>query len=115
MTAFRNLRIYQLALEGVKQVYELTHNHYLVKDYSIVDQLRRASVSVVANIAEGYGRNTNKDKAQFLTIAIGSLNEVLAFFDVIEKIYPQVTTHEARDFYIQLGKQIWRFRQLLKT
>jgi len=46
---------------------------------SLANQIRAASISVSANIAEGYGRRTRKDFAQFLSIALGSVNEIIAY------------------------------------
>jgi four helix bundle protein len=115
MTAFQKLRVYQSALVGVQMIYRLTNQPQLSKDFALKDQVRRASLSVIANIAEGYGRNTVKDKRRFLTISIGSLNEVLAFLDVVEKIYSYPEVTKTRDFYISLGKQIWAFRQSIKS
>jgi four helix bundle protein len=110
---FERLRVYQLALEGVVMIYQLTRDPAIAKDFSLVDQIRRAALSVMANIAEGYGRRTQKDFAQFVSIAMGSVNEVLAFLQVIERIYPKVETVEQKDFYAQLGKQLWAFRKKL--
>ena len=112
-TGFERLRIYQLALEGNKLIYLLTKDNLLKRDFSLVDQIRRASMSVCANIAEGYGRHTKRDFAQFMSVAIGSINEVVAFLDIINSIYPSIDTNKERIFYIELGKQAWSFRRSL--
>ena len=112
-TGFERLRIYQLALEGNKLIYLLTKDNLLKRDFSLVDQIRRASMSVCANIAEGYGRHTKRDFAQFISVAIGSINEVVAFLDILNSIYPSIDTNKERTFYIELGKQAWSFRRSL--
>lgn len=111
MSGFEDLRVYKQSLEGVKLVYELTRRPQFKHDYSLVDQIRRASASVCANIAEAYGRRTKKDKAQFYTYAIGSVNEVVAFLDIISTIYPEVNTAEIKDYYSALGRQTYAFRR----
>lgn len=112
-TGFEKLRIYQLALNGNKLIYFLTQKSLLKRDFSLVDQIRRASMSVVANIAEGYGRHSKRDFHQFVSIAIGSINEVVAFLDIIASIYPAIDVTKERTFYIELGKQVWSFRKTL--
>jgi len=108
--SFETLRIYQESLVGVKLVYELTNKPEFKRNFSLTDQIRRASNSVVANIAEGYGRRTKADRAQFYTIAVGSANEVIAFIDIVSSIYPNLTVNEIRDHHNRLGKQIYVFR-----
>lgn len=75
---FENLVVYQKAREMAKQVYSLTRNREFSKDFSLVDQIRRSSVSVVSNIAEGFERGGNREFVQFLSIAKGSCGEVRA-------------------------------------
>ena len=114
MTAgFESLRIYQLALQGVKMIYLLASKLPLKRDFSLVDQIRRASLSVVANIAEGYGRRSKRDFAQFISIAMGSVNEVIAFLDSISVLYPAINVDKEKIFYTELGKQVWSFRKTL--
>lgn len=110
MSGFEKSKIYQLALQGVQIVYQLIKQPKLNRDFSMIDQIKRAVMSIVANIAEGYGRHSNKDKAHFLAIALGSCNEVSAFLDIIQRIY-NIDTTKQKDFFNQLGKQIWSYRQ----
>jgi four helix bundle protein len=70
-------------------------------------------MSIVANIAEGYGRKSKRDFKRYLTIAIGSVNEVKAFLDIIKVLYPKVNVEKECLFFESLGKQIWSFRQKL--
>ena len=117
MKSFRldDIRIYQASLELVKEVYILVNQKPLNRDFSLVDQIKRAAVSIVANIAEGYGRNTKKDFGQFLSIGLGSANEVIALLDVISKVYPVIKTKDLKEKYILLTKQIYTFRHKLTT
>ena len=82
MKSFRNLNVYINAKELVRRVYELLKKFPKEEQYALCDQLRRAVVSIPSNIAEGCGRETQKDQTHFLNIAYGSLMEVLAQMDV---------------------------------
>ena len=72
---FEEIQAWQKARKATKRVYEITSDGKFAKDFGLRDQIRRASVSVMANIAEGQGRHSNKEFANFLNIAHGSLAE----------------------------------------
>lgn len=74
--SFEELDVWQKALILVKEIYELTNSEKFRKDFSLVDQLRRASVSILSNIAEGFERGSNTEFIQFLYISKGSSGEV---------------------------------------
>ncbi|NIT62084.1 MAG: four helix bundle protein [Aliifodinibius sp.] len=76
MNRFKNLEIWNRAVELATKIYEVTANFPDEEKYGLVSQLRRCSVSISSNIAEGAGRNTNKDFKRFLSIAYGSLYEL---------------------------------------
>lgn len=69
--------MWQLARKFVINVYKLTEKFPSSEKYGIIDQLKRAAVSVPTNLAEGSGRNTDKDKAYFTQLAFSSLMECL--------------------------------------
>lgn len=69
---FEDLVVWQKARELTKKIYELTKGKEFSKDFSLVDQLRRASVSILSNIAEGFERGSNVEFIQFLYIAKGA-------------------------------------------
>ncbi len=73
---FEELECWQLARELTKSIYELTRQDRMSRDCGFVDQIRRASVSVMNNISEGHERGSNKDFVKFLYIARGSAGEV---------------------------------------
>jgi len=73
---FEEIQAWQKARVATKRVYEVSKNGSFAKDFGLCDQIRRASVSVMANIAEGNGRRTNNDFASFLVQAHGSAAEV---------------------------------------
>lgn len=71
-----NLLAWRRAIDLVKVVYSVTAGFPVTEAYGLTSQMRRAAVSVPANIAEGVGRSGNKDRVQFLVVARGSLNEL---------------------------------------
>jgi len=70
---YRDLLIWQKSMRFVTEVYRLTESFPLKEMYGITSQLRRSSVSVPSNIAEGYGRNSIAEYKRFSRIALGSL------------------------------------------
>ena len=74
---FEDLRIWQEARQLVKQIYVDLEK---VKDYGFRDQIQRAAISIMNNIAEGFERNSDADFARFLNIAKGSAGEVRSMF-----------------------------------
>jgi len=77
---FEDIEAWKKARELVNSVYSVTSEGPFAKDYSLKDQVRRASVSVMSNIAEGYARQTDKEFVQFLHIALGSVAEIQSQF-----------------------------------
>ena len=73
---YRELIVWQNAIKIAKAVYQLTGKFPKQETYALADQLRRASVSVPSNIAEGQARKSPGDFKRFLHIALGSLAEV---------------------------------------
>lgn len=72
---YRDLIAWQRAMDFVEDVYTATKEFPKEELYGLTSQLRRAVVSIPSNIAEGQGRNSSKEFAQFLAIAYGSLRE----------------------------------------
>lgn len=74
--SFRNLAVWQRAVEMTLEIYKLTAAFPDYERFGLTNQLRRAAVSVASNIAEGYGRATRGEYVQFLGHARGSVSEV---------------------------------------
>ena len=74
---YRKLLVYQRSKDFVRQVYCLLKLFPKEEQYALCDQLRRASISIASNIAEGMGRSSLKEQVHFIEIAYGSLNEVM--------------------------------------
>lgn len=71
----KNCLIFELADKLIKKIYKKTLNFPQKYQFSIGEQLRRASLSVILNIVEGGARKSNKEKKQFINISFGSLKE----------------------------------------
>lgn len=76
MKGFRNLKVWIKSHQLTLDVYKSTQNFPKEELFGLVSQLRRASASIPTNIAEGSGRKSEKEFIQFLSIALGSANEV---------------------------------------
>ena len=75
--SFEKLEVWIEAKDFSKMIYQITSKFPETEKYGLISQLRRASISIASNIAEGSARKTFKDKAHFTTIAFGSSVEVL--------------------------------------
>jgi four helix bundle protein len=73
---FEDINAWKKARELTKEIYLLTNNGDFSKDYALKDQVKRCSVSVSSNIAEGFERQSDKEFARFLYIAKGSCGEL---------------------------------------
>ena len=73
---FRELEVWQYSMDLVEMIYRKVRTFPQDERFALCDQLRRAVVSIPSNIAEGFGRDTHKDFAHFLSQARGSLHEV---------------------------------------
>ncbi|MEW6108097.1 MAG: four helix bundle protein [Nitrospirota bacterium] len=73
--SFEELPVWQKARELVNYVYKITRKDAFSRDFSLIDQIRRASSSVMNNIAEGFERGSNAEFIQFLYISKGSAGE----------------------------------------
>lgn len=74
--SFTDLNAWKLGHLLVLEIYKLTKKFPIDERYGLISQMQRAAVSITSNIAEGFSRNTNKDKLQFYCIAHGSLTEL---------------------------------------
>ncbi|MED7818618.1 MULTISPECIES: four helix bundle protein [unclassified Francisella] len=75
-SSYRDLVVWQKAMELTKQVYALTNNFPKEEVYGLTSQIKRSSISIPSNIAEGKGRNTDREFVRFLQISLGSLYEL---------------------------------------
>jgi four helix bundle protein len=89
----RDLKVWQLGMDITEQIYGLTKSFPDGERFGVISQLRRAAVSVPANIAEGNARSSTKEYLHYLSIAIGALAEVETFLDLALRLqYGQSNT-----------------------
>ena len=70
-----DIQAWQKARQATRMIYEMTQNGNFARDFGLRNQIQRAGVSIMANIAEGFGRRSDKEFANFLNIAHGSVSE----------------------------------------
>jgi four helix bundle protein len=98
MRGFEDLECYQLAMNVFREGYRVAALLPVEEKYNLADQMRRASTSIVLNIAEGYGRYHFLDSLRFYYIARGSLMEVLsAFIACDDRNYTQSEISQQRE------------------
>ncbi len=76
--SFEDIEAWKNAREITRQIYDISSTERFSRDFALVNQMRRAAISIVSNIAEGFERNGDKEFIQFLTVAKGSCGEVRA-------------------------------------
>ncbi len=86
INSYKDLIVWQKAIELVVNIYKLTDTFPKQEIYSLTSQIRRASVSIPSNIAEGRHRGTRKDFVQFLRIAYGSGAELETQLVIAKKL-----------------------------
>jgi len=108
MQDYRKLLVWQKAHKLVIDVYVITKGFPKDELYGVTSQLRRAAVSIAANIVEGAGRKTKPDFARFLTMSLGSTNEV-EYFLILSKDLDYVKSEK----YESLNNQLIEVRKML--
>lgn len=106
--SYEGLRVYQAARLLVKDVYLLVNKLPAVENFALSSQIRRAVVSVKANIAEGSGRNHPKDKAHFIDMSYGSLMETYSELETAADL-GYITEEEVMNIkpsFVDVGKML---------
>lgn len=114
---FKNLEIWKKSRALVKEVYHLTNDFPSEEKFGLTLQIRRSSISVPSNIAEGCGRGTDKQLIQFLNISIGSLCELetqIHLANDLELIDNQVNNKIIQEI-AEVRKMVMGFKNSIKT
>jgi four helix bundle protein len=106
--SFEDLLVWQKGLQIVRQVYLITRDGKLSKDFSLRDQLRGAALSIPSNIAEGFERASRKEYLNFLNIAKGSAGEVRSLLRVAVEIgyLEEPQYHELQAMILELSRYL---------
>lgn len=88
--SYKDLLVWKNGIEISKEAYKIANQLPKEEIFGLSSQIKRSSVSISSNIAEGRGRNTRKDFVQFLHIAQGSLLELETQIILVSEIYPLV-------------------------
>jgi four helix bundle protein len=110
MKNFRDLQIWRRSHELTPEIYRLTQEFPKSELYGLVSQMRRASASIPTNIAEGCGRNTEKDFARFLDNAMGSASEL-----EYQLILAQDLEYIDQDNYEKVNLELTEIKRMLNA
>ena len=86
INSYKDLIVWQKSLKLCKDIYKLTGKFPKEEVYGLTSQIRRSSVSIPSNIAEGRSRGTRKDFSQFLRIALGSASELQTQIEIAPEL-----------------------------
>ena len=114
---FEDLEIWQKSRELTQLVYKISIKEEFAKDYGLKDQIRRASISILSNISEGFERDGNKEFITFLSYAKGYCGEVRAqLYVALDQNYiDENEFNYIHSIVIELGKMIASFISYLKS
>jgi four helix bundle protein len=111
INTFEDLKIWQDGSDVAVNIYQITSQVEMKRDYGLKDQLQRAALSITNNIAEGFEYNNNKDFIKFLRYAKGSTGEVRSMLNILLRLN-LISEEEFNSLYpklIELSKQIKGF------
>lgn len=108
--SFEKLKVWQDAIQLSKEVYKITSTFPNDEKFGLVSQMRRATNSIAANLAEGTSRNTNKDKAHFTIIAYSTTMEVLNHIILSKEL-----EFISEENYLELREKIYKISNMLNA
>lgn len=114
---FRELKVWQKSMTIVKLIYTTTSKFPKSETFGLISQIQRAAVSIPANIAEGCGRNTEKELSRFLDIAIGSSFELETLLQIsldLEYI-EQYSYRNVQNLLLEVQKMLYGFKQKISN
>lgn len=115
-TRFEELEVWRRARLLARRVYRFTGEGAFARDFALRDQIRRAAISVMSNIAEGFERRSRREFAQFLSIARGSVAEVRSQLHLaIDLGYVDAATFDATyDECVQISRMLARLHTVVR-
>ena len=116
-STYRDLKVWQNAIDLAENIYRLTTDFPACEMYGITSQMRRASVSIPSNIAEGWGRRSRKDCGRFVLVAQGSNDELQTQLILASRLKfgdPQLI-QQASDLSEEIGRMLTGLHTYLQT
>lgn len=114
---FEDIQAWQRARELTVRIYRICGTNDFTKDYELRGQIRRSSTSIMANIAEGQGRRTDRDFAHFLNISLGSVAETKSHMYLAMDLgyVSEAEFHEIFGKRDEIGKMVFSLMSHLRT
>jgi four helix bundle protein len=116
-STYRYLKVWQNAIDLAENIYRLTTDFPACEIYGITSQMRRASVSIPSNIAEGWGRRSRKDYGRFVLVAQGSNDELQTQLILASRLKfgdPKLI-QQASDLSEEIGRMLTGLHTYLQT
>lgn len=115
-TQFEDLKVYQDAVDFTVTMYKLLDNSQFKYEFGIADQLKRASLSISNNIAEGFERQTDKEYIRFLYFSKGSVGEVRNLLFILRKLnlIDALEFEKRRESVVGISKQLSNYIKFIK-
>ena len=110
-----DLLVYQKSMDLVEEIYKISKTFPDDEKFGLINQMRRASVSIPSNIAEGAGRRSKKEFIQFLFIALGSLNELQTQLQIAQRLKYIADTTILSDLMIYIRRMLLKLIQCLEN
>jgi len=117
ISKFEDIEAWKLAREMTKTIYAISNDGAFARDFGLRDQIRRASVSIMSNIAEGFERGGDKEFFQFVSLAKGSSGEVRAqLYVALDADYiDQRTFSRLSDMATQINRMLAGLMKYLRS
>ena len=115
MNNHKDLIVYQQSLDLVAVIYRITKSFPTEEKFGLTSQLRRSSVSLPSNIAEGAGRKGTKEFIHFLYIALGSLNEMETQMEISLRLGYIIDHNSFTDLFLHIKRMLLKLIQNLEN
>jgi len=115
--SYKDLKVWQVAIDMVVDIYRLTGKFPRNESFGLASQIQRATVSIPSNIAEGHARGTSREFHHYLSITLGSTAELETQLIIASKLgyLEQTTANEMLERIDKLGKMIRALQKSVKT
>jgi len=112
---YHKLTAFQKSKQLVLLIYKLTKIFPKEEQFSLVSQMRRAVISIIANLVEGYSKSSSKEYSRFLDIAIGSANELKIYLEIsLDLNYLNVNNYnEAEKLLTEVRKLLYSYQKAI--